>query len=68
MRNLRYASPLSGTIQMEVEDGLTAEQKDAGYVLPCVGRTEGTVVVAASFGSPPRIETDSPANQEEQSK
>lgn len=38
---------LSGTVQMEAEDGLTAEQKTAGYVLPCVGRTEGTVVVAA---------------------
>jgi ferredoxin-NADP reductase len=38
---------LSGTIQMEVEDGLTAEQKNAGYVLPCVGRAEGTVVVVA---------------------
>jgi ferredoxin-NADP reductase len=38
---------LSGTVQMEVEAGLTAEQKDAGYVLPCVSRAEGTVVVAA---------------------
>jgi ferredoxin-NADP reductase len=38
---------LSGTVQMDVEAGLTAEQKNAGYVLPCVGRAEGTVVVAA---------------------
>jgi ferredoxin-NADP reductase len=38
---------LSGTVQMEVEDGLTAEQKNAGYVLPCVSRAKGTVVVAA---------------------
>ena len=38
---------LSGTVQMDVEDGLTAEQKNAGYVLPCVSRAEGTVVVAA---------------------
>jgi ferredoxin-NADP reductase len=38
---------LSGTVQMDVEDGLTAEQKTAGYVLPCVSRAEGTVVVAA---------------------
>jgi ferredoxin-NADP reductase len=38
---------LSGTVQMGVEAGLTAEQKNAGYVLPCVSRAEGTVVVAA---------------------
>ena len=38
---------LSGTVQMDVEAGLTAEQKNAGYVLPCVSRTSGTVVVAA---------------------
>jgi hypothetical protein len=38
---------VSGTVQMDVEAGLTAEQKAAGYVLPCVSRVEGTVVVAA---------------------
>jgi ferredoxin-NADP reductase len=38
---------LSGTVQMDVEAGLTAEQKNAGYVLPCVSRAERTVVVAA---------------------
>jgi ferredoxin-NADP reductase len=38
---------LSGTVQMDLEAGLTAEQKNAGYVLPCVSRAEGTVVVAA---------------------
>jgi ferredoxin-NADP reductase len=38
---------LSGTVQMDVETGLTAEQKNAGYVLPCVSRAEGTVVLAA---------------------
>jgi len=38
---------LSGAVQMDVEAGLTAEQKDAGYVLPCVSRAEGTVVLAA---------------------
>ncbi len=37
---------LSGTVQMDVEAGLTAEQKNAGYVLPCVSRAEGTVVLA----------------------
>ncbi len=38
---------LSGNVAMDVEAGLTAEQKNAGYVLPCVSRTSGTVVVAA---------------------
>jgi len=37
---------LSGAVQMDVDVGLTAEQKDAGYVLPCVGHAEGTVVLA----------------------
>jgi ferredoxin-NADP reductase len=38
---------LSGTVRMDVEDGLTSEQKNAGYVLPCVSRAERTVVLAA---------------------
>jgi ferredoxin-NADP reductase len=38
---------LSGTVQMDVEAGLTLEQKTSGYVLPCVSRTEGTVVLEA---------------------
>ena len=38
---------LSGNVQMDVEAGLTAEQKNAGYVLPCVSRAEGTVVMSA---------------------
>jgi ferredoxin-NADP reductase len=38
---------LSGTVQMDVEAGLTAEQKNAGYVLPCVSRAKGMVVLAA---------------------
>ena len=38
---------LSGVVQMDVEAGLTAEQKNAGYVLPCVSRAEGTVVLVA---------------------
>jgi len=37
---------LSGTVQMDAEAGLTLEQKTAGYVLPCVSRAEGTVVLA----------------------
>jgi hypothetical protein len=31
---------------MDVEAGLTAAQKNAGFVLPCVSRAEGTVVLA----------------------
>ena len=38
---------LSGTVLMDVEAGLTPEQKIAGYVLPCVSRAEGTVVLSA---------------------
>jgi ferredoxin-NADP reductase len=38
---------LSGTVQMDVKAGLTAEQKNSGYVLPCVSRAEGTVVLSA---------------------
>jgi ferredoxin-NADP reductase len=38
---------VSGNVQMDVEAGLTVEQKNAGYVLPCVTRAKGTVVVAA---------------------
>jgi ferredoxin-NADP reductase len=36
---------LSGTVHTDVEAGLTAEQKNAGYVLPCVSQAEGTVVL-----------------------
>jgi hypothetical protein len=32
---------------MDVEAGLTPEQKKAGYVLPCVSRVSGTVVLVA---------------------
>ena len=38
---------LSGTVEMDVEAGLTSEQKNGGYVLRCVSRTCGTVVVTA---------------------
>jgi len=38
---------LSGNVQMDIEDGLTTEQKNAGYVLPCVSRVTGGVVVQA---------------------
>jgi ferredoxin-NADP reductase len=38
---------LCGSVRMETDDGLTDEQRDAGYVLPCVTKAEGKVVVAA---------------------
>jgi ferredoxin-NADP reductase len=38
---------LSGDVQMDMEEGLTAEQKNAGYVLPCVSHAKGIVVLAA---------------------
>jgi uncharacterized protein len=38
---------LSGTVQMDVEVGLTTEQKNTGHILPCVSRAKGTVVLAA---------------------
>jgi ferredoxin-NADP reductase len=38
---------LCGSVRMDTKAGLTAEQKDAGYVLPCVSRGEGTLVLAA---------------------
>jgi ferredoxin len=38
---------LRGSVHMDTERGLTAEQKDAGYVLPCVSRAQGSVVLAA---------------------
>lgn len=38
---------LSGSVHMDTEMGLTVEQKDAGYVLPCVSRAQGSVVLAA---------------------
>jgi ferredoxin-NADP reductase len=37
---------LCGTVRMDTDAGLSAEQKKAGYVLPCVSRAEGIVVVA----------------------
>jgi ferredoxin-NADP reductase len=38
---------LSGTVHMDIESGLTDEQINAGYVLPCVSRVIGSVVVEA---------------------
>jgi len=36
---------LNGIVRMETEDGLTADQKEGGYILACVGRPEGNVTV-----------------------
>jgi len=38
---------VSGVVHMDTDAGLTAEQKRAGYVLPCVSRAAGNVVVQA---------------------
>lgn len=38
---------LCGSVRMDADAGLTAEQKDAGHVLPCVSRAEGGVVLWA---------------------
>jgi glycine betaine catabolism B len=38
---------LSGDVHMDAQAGLSAEQKNAGYVLPCVSHAKGTVVLAA---------------------
>ena len=38
---------LCGSVRMATDEGLTPEQITAGYVLPCVTKAEGTVVVAA---------------------
>lgn len=38
---------LCGSVRMDTEEGLTPEQIAAGYVLPCVSKGEGRVVVAA---------------------
>ena len=36
---------LCGTVRMDTDAGLSVDQKKAGYVLPCVSRAEGNVVV-----------------------
>jgi ferredoxin-NADP reductase len=38
---------LSGEVHMDAQAGLTSEQKNSGYVLPCVSHAKGTVVLAA---------------------
>jgi len=38
---------LNGTVTMQSEDGLSVEQKQAGFVLPCVSRANGSISVDA---------------------
>jgi ferredoxin-NADP reductase len=38
---------LHGAVHMDTDAGLTADQRSAGYVLPCVSRAEGNVIVQA---------------------
>jgi ferredoxin len=34
---------LRGNVTMRTEDGLSSEQKEAGFILPCVSKVNGTV-------------------------
>jgi ferredoxin-NADP reductase/uncharacterized membrane protein YhdT len=38
---------LRGSVSMETDDGLSAEQKQAGFILPCVSRVQGSVSIDA---------------------
>jgi ferredoxin len=38
---------LQGNVTMETEDGLSPEQKRAGFILPCVTRLEGSISIDA---------------------
>jgi glycine betaine catabolism B len=38
---------LQGSVTMEAEDGLSAEQKQAGFILPCVTRLQGSITIDA---------------------
>ena len=38
---------LQGRVTMETEDGLSPEQKRAGFILPCVTRLEGSISIEA---------------------
>src|SRR4030095_4653149 len=38
---------LRGSVTMETEDGLSAEQKQAGFILPCVSRLRGSISIDA---------------------
>ena len=38
---------LQGRVTMQAEDGLSAEQKRAGFILPCVSRIDGSICIDA---------------------
>jgi ferredoxin-NADP reductase/uncharacterized membrane protein len=38
---------LQGRVSMEAEDGLSAEQKRAGFILPCVSKIHGSICIDA---------------------
>jgi ferredoxin len=38
---------LQGSVSMETEDGLSAEQKRAGFILPCVSKVHGSISIDA---------------------
>jgi len=38
---------LQGSVAMETEDGLSAEQKQTGFILPCVSRLQGSISIDA---------------------
>jgi ring-1,2-phenylacetyl-CoA epoxidase subunit PaaE len=38
---------LQGSVTMETEDGLSTQQKQAGFILPCVSRLQGSISIDA---------------------
>ena len=38
---------LQGRVTMDAEDGLSAEQKRAGFILPCVSKIHGSICIDA---------------------
>jgi ferredoxin len=38
---------LQGRVTMETEDGLSAEQKRAGFILPCVSKVQASITIDA---------------------
>jgi hypothetical protein len=48
---------------LDVEDGLTVERRNAGYVLPCVSRAEGTVVLSVLRSKIPTLRKRQPSGR-----
>ena len=40
---------LQGRVIMQAEDGLSAEQKRAGFILPCVSKIQGSLCIDAGY-------------------